>query len=317
MTKENLAPKTPIIIAAYDEGRGIGYKNDIPWMGKIKSDMKHFKDMTMGNIVVMGANTHRSLEPYGGVLLGRENRVVSRSGSVEARDGITVYDNLFDSLEVAPDDERDVFIIGGESLYLAALQVADKVIATEIQGTHEVDRYFPELDNSWQLVESSGIEIREGDFIGYSINKYAKSKRLIDVEKANRSLEQKAHYEKVELSGVCPFCPENQGDEIKGEVVFKNDSWMAFQNMAPLKGSSVHYTAVPNRHVEHIGMLSHNDWEGLFNVVRVLSDTIKSGGLGFRFGDMEDTAASVAHLHAHLYEVDADSEDKLSFKISR
>ena len=48
------------MITAVDEAGGIGKDNKIPW--SCSEDLKHFKEKTLGNIVVMGYKTFESLD---------------------------------------------------------------------------------------------------------------------------------------------------------------------------------------------------------------------------------------------------------------
>ncbi len=65
-----------ILVAAIAENGVIGRGNALPW--RLKSDMAHFRALTMGKPVVMGRKTYLSI---GKPLKGRTTIVVSRDRS--------------------------------------------------------------------------------------------------------------------------------------------------------------------------------------------------------------------------------------------
>lgn len=153
------------IIAAVAADGGIGRRGDLLW--HIPADLKHFKKLTMGAPVVMGRNTWESLPKR--PLPGRRNIVISRNPSYLA-EGAEVYASLADALDSAaltasshPGGEKEVFIIGGASIYAAALPMADALELTEIDATaDDADTFFPEIDFSdWILVRSEPSDIEE------------------------------------------------------------------------------------------------------------------------------------------------------------
>ncbi len=138
------------IIAAVARNRAIGLDNKLLYW--IPSDLKRFKSLTTGNTVIMGRHTFESLPK--GALPDRRNIVLSRTA------GVTDFPNaeLFRTLEEALADcrrreaegdarSRDVYIIGGASVYRQALAVADRLFLTCIDDTPlHADAFFPEYD---------------------------------------------------------------------------------------------------------------------------------------------------------------------------
>ena len=102
-------------IAAVSENGVIGKNGDLPW--RLPDDLKWFKKITMGHVIVMGRKTWESLP---GPLPGRENWVLSRT--LDTVDGIRVFRSL-DEVKRAMED-RSLFIIGGGELYSVALKTA-------------------------------------------------------------------------------------------------------------------------------------------------------------------------------------------------
>lgn len=143
-----------IMIAAHDENRGIGKDNKLPW-GKIPEDMRHFKNTTMGHIVVMGRKT---FESFGSKKLpGRNNIVISRTMDTN-NDEVFVEYLIENILHVLKTEVEKSFIIGGGKIYESFLPYADEAILTEIKGTYDCDTYFPELPESeWEVTDQREV----------------------------------------------------------------------------------------------------------------------------------------------------------------
>ncbi len=126
------------LIVAFAKNQVIGNKGCIPW--KIKGEQKRFKELTTGNVVVMG---RRSYEEIGKPLPNRTTIVVSRTKKFEGENCYTVS-SLREALELAGD--RDVYISGGARLYEEALPIVEKMYITEIDCKIDGDTYFPTFD---------------------------------------------------------------------------------------------------------------------------------------------------------------------------
>ena len=139
------------IIAAVCDGRGIGYNGDL--IVRIPADMKHFKELTLGNVVIMGRKTYESI---GKPLNCRDNIVVtSKDLNIE---GVHCVRSLEDAYKLAEDlDGEKIFVIGGGQLYEAAMPYTDYLDITEIAFLpNNADTYFPEIDvNQWSIYKRS------------------------------------------------------------------------------------------------------------------------------------------------------------------
>jgi dihydrofolate reductase len=158
------------VIVAVCPGGGIGYKGGIPWV--LPTDLLRFRKLTMGegkNAVVMGRCTWESLPAK---LRGRRNVVISERGVEGCRraDGAVpdaVYGSLAEAWQglKACGDIKDVWIIGGERLYVEALKHPDVawVYRTVVHADKVCDRFFPELIYlpAFRLVDMSD-EQKEG-----------------------------------------------------------------------------------------------------------------------------------------------------------
>lgn len=130
-----------LVVARSDNGV-IGRDGGLPW--HLSSDLKYFKQVTMGHPVVMGRRTYESI---GRPLPGRENIVITRDLDYAA-EGIIVTCGLDDALAVAqdaPGGER-VMVIGGGQIYAAAMARATHIILTEVHATIDGDTVFPAID---------------------------------------------------------------------------------------------------------------------------------------------------------------------------
>ena len=103
------------LIAAYSRNMVIGKNGRIPW--NLKDDKKRFKELTMGNVVVMGRRTY---EEIGRPLPGRVNVVVSSSGEYEGCINVRSLDEALKKFS-----DRDIYIAGGARLYREALDVVN------------------------------------------------------------------------------------------------------------------------------------------------------------------------------------------------
>lgn len=154
------------LIVAYAKNYVIGNKGCIPW--KIKGEQKRFRELTTGNVVVMG---RRSYEEIGKPLPNRTTVVVSRTKVFTGENCYTVG-SLQEAIALAK--ERDVFISGGAGLYEEALQIAEKMYITEIDAIIEGDTYFPRFDENDFIREVN--ESFDGD-IPYTYVTYTRKKQ--------------------------------------------------------------------------------------------------------------------------------------------
>lgn len=133
------------IICALAENYAIGNKNDL--LFHLRADLQRFKALTTGHTVIMGRRTFESLPK--GALPNRRNIVLS--SSQHEWPNTEVFASLHDALAACTYDE-EVFIIGGASVYKAAIPIADRLCLTHVHAVPEAaDVYFPKFDaNDWE-----------------------------------------------------------------------------------------------------------------------------------------------------------------------
>lgn len=132
------------ILAAVAANRVIGRDNALPW--HLPADLRRFKQLTLGQIVVMGRRTFDSI---GKPLPGRTNVVLTRQHNLDLP-GVLMADSIRAILDRFSSDDRQIFIIGGEALFQETLPLCQRLYLTEIQGDFDGDTFFPEYDrNEW------------------------------------------------------------------------------------------------------------------------------------------------------------------------
>ena len=129
------------IVVAYDKNYGIGAANDLLWQRDLPADLAHFKDVTTGHTIIMGRKTFDSI---GRALPSRRNIVISRGDN--AVDGIEFAHSLKNSYDLSGED--DAYIIGGGQIYAQAVESAERIMATEVNGMFAADVYFPAIDHT-------------------------------------------------------------------------------------------------------------------------------------------------------------------------
>ena len=132
------------LIVAYTKNRVIGNKGQIPW--RIKGEQRRFKELTTGNVVIMG---RRSYDEIGRPLPNRFTIVVSKTAHYEAENCVTVP-SLTEAIEYAKKNRpgETIYLSGGAGIYKEGLPLADKLFITEIDLEIEGDTLFPEFDKS-------------------------------------------------------------------------------------------------------------------------------------------------------------------------
>ena len=108
-------------IVAADKNWAIGYKNKL--LVSIPADMKFFRQMTGGKVVVMGRKTLESF-PNGLPLKNRTNIVLTGNPNYHVKDAVIVHTTEELLEELKKYDEEEIFVIGGESIYRMMLIAA-------------------------------------------------------------------------------------------------------------------------------------------------------------------------------------------------
>ena len=158
------------IIVAVDKNWAIGYKGEL--LARISADLKNFKAVTSGNIVILGRKTLETF-PKQKPLPNRVNIILSRKEGYKV-EGAKVVKSVEDAIkEVEKYPDREVFIIGGSSVYEQFLPYCKKAYVTKIDKAFEnADSYFENLDEAkdWKLVEEG--ETLNEESLNFNFNIY-------------------------------------------------------------------------------------------------------------------------------------------------
>lgn len=141
-----------ILVMAVDAKWAIGYKGDM--LTRIPADLKHFKEMTMGGVLVMGRKTFDAT----GALPGRETIIVSRS--LKETEGAHIAHSLDDLREMIKEkfSDKKIFLVGGASLIDQLIDEVDEAEITFIKKDFEpYDTVMRNLDKdeAFELVQTS------------------------------------------------------------------------------------------------------------------------------------------------------------------
>ncbi|HEY0920903.1 dihydrofolate reductase [Devosia sp.] len=160
------------LIAAVAENGVIGSGNAIPW--RLPSDFAFFKRMTVGKPVIMG---RRTFESIGRPLPERVNIVVSRAKGYQP-EGVLVIDSLEAALDHAQaiaqaDGASEVMVAGGETIYRAALPLADRLYISHVALAPEGDAFFPPIDPAaWTVVDQPRVPPSARDSTTFRVDVY-------------------------------------------------------------------------------------------------------------------------------------------------
>lgn len=142
------------LIVNVDKNWAIGLGSKL--LVRIPQDMKYFRSMTTGHVVVMGRKTLESF-PESKPLPNRANIVLTRDQSYQAPGALVVHsmEELKEELKKYPEEE--VFVIGGGQIYRELLPLCDKAYVTKVDRAFDADVYFPDLDQDpqWKMTKVS------------------------------------------------------------------------------------------------------------------------------------------------------------------
>lgn len=150
--------KTKIsIIAAIGENRELGKNNKLLW--HIPEDLRRFKKLTEGHVIIMGRKTFDSIiHNLGKPLPNRVNIVVSKNHQLtnqKSKKNLYFVDSIAKALKKAKEKEKkEIFIIGGGQIYQQTIKYADRLYLTIVKGKYQADTFFPD----YSLFKKKGFE---------------------------------------------------------------------------------------------------------------------------------------------------------------
>ena len=136
------------MIVAVSDDMAIGVNGGLPW--HISEDLKYFKKTTLGHPVIMGRTTFQSI---GRPLPGRENIVLTHHTRIDSVRCAASLQEAFGMCE----DAQKCFVIGGASVYKAAIDMVDELYVTRVHTlVEDADAFFPQIDPAkWERVEQT------------------------------------------------------------------------------------------------------------------------------------------------------------------
>ena len=152
---------------AADENNGIGKNNQL--LCHLPADLKYFKNLTTHHAILMGRKTFESI---GKPLPNRTNIIISRSDlNIE---GTYCFKSIDEGISFAKSqNETELFIIGGDSIYKQFVDVLNTVYLTRIHHSFEADAFFPALQEEyWQLNQNEFHAADEKNKFDFSFQTY-------------------------------------------------------------------------------------------------------------------------------------------------
>ena len=155
------------IIATIGKNNELGKYNNLIW--NIPMDLVFFEEMTYNKVVIMGRKTFETMPNR----FPRRLNVVISSKDLEANYDVICFNDLLEAL--ATFEHKDVYLVGGQTLYYEAFPLVDTMYLNEVNDIdYCAEAYFPGFDASEWNVEV--LETNEFDGLEYQRKKYVRKK---------------------------------------------------------------------------------------------------------------------------------------------
>ncbi len=160
-------------IFAVAENGVIGRHNEIPWY--LPADFKYFKQMTVGSPIIMGRKTFDSI---GRPLPKRHNIIISNNRSLSIA-GCSVVHSLEQAIGLAKaENPKEIFIAGGATLYVAAMEYLDRIYRTIVHISPIGDAFFSISNESdWAILSSNYHPADNKNLVPFSFQVLERKKR--------------------------------------------------------------------------------------------------------------------------------------------
>ncbi len=147
--------KISLVVAAAENG-AIGKNNQLLW--RLSADLQRFKQLTTGHHILMGRKTYNSI---GKPLPNRTNIIISKDTNLQI-EGAVIFDDLLKGIEFArQQQENELFIIGGGTIYTQAMPLASNIYLTEVAINLEGDTYFTYQPGEWNISHQESFPVDE------------------------------------------------------------------------------------------------------------------------------------------------------------
>lgn len=172
------------LVIAHAKNGVIGKDNTIPW--RVRADLVRLKNLTLGNVVILGRKTYESMAWYydrsGRDMPGKVYIVVTNNlGYKPSHFNATAVHSMKEAFKVARSLDEDTYVIGGAAIFEEALPFADTIYRTIIQAEVNGDTYAPELKSGdWHETEHEEHKKDEKNEYDYTFStlKRTKNERL-------------------------------------------------------------------------------------------------------------------------------------------
>jgi dihydrofolate reductase len=163
-----------VLVAAVGENNVIGREGQLPW--RLKSDLKHFRNVTLNRPVIMGRKTYVAI---GKPLKDRTNIVLTSDLGLIAP-GAVLATSMDAALGYAREDAikrgaDEIMIIGGSDVFAAMMPHADRLEITHVHASPEGDTFFPAIDPAvWRERSRKAHSAGPDDSASFSVATYVK-----------------------------------------------------------------------------------------------------------------------------------------------
>lgn len=161
-------------IAAMSSNRVIGKDNKLPW--HLSVDLKRFKKLTDGHVVIMGRKTYESI----GAPLPKRINIVLSSRNIQGVSTLPSVTSLMNVLEAPTFLSRKVFVIGGGSVYAELMPFCNEFHLTVLNEQHDGDTFMPHFEDEFAgyYVEEASPNYEFRHYLRYAPKKFVRTPRL-------------------------------------------------------------------------------------------------------------------------------------------
>ena len=161
-----------VLVAAIGENNVIGRGGKLPW--HLRSDLQHFRKLTLGRPVIMGRKTYESI---GKPLKERTNIVLTRDLALKIP-GSVLATSMDAALAMAREDAKkrgvdEIMVIGGSDVFETLMAKADRLEITHVHAAPEGDAFFPSIDPAqWREIGRTEYPAGPNDDASFAVATY-------------------------------------------------------------------------------------------------------------------------------------------------
>jgi dihydrofolate reductase len=203
-------PSLTYVVARSYPDHVIGCDNKMPW--HIGTDLKKFKNLTSGHVVIMGRKT---LESIGKPLPNRINIVLSRSSRGSDSDQLVWAETLENALFFADhysilNNKSQIFVVGGANIYELFNQLFNRIYLTEVmQPGIKGDAFFRNNFDlrQWKLVSEDDYPKSDIDEFPFRITVLDRRIRTVRQIELRHFMTEKSQFDNWRSGSRAPISP--------------------------------------------------------------------------------------------------------------